>query len=187
MKLIDRPLRAAALFEQTRHLDERGAFARIFCRASLAEHGIATNISQANLSHSCRARTLRGLHMQLGASAETKVVQCLQGRLFDVIVDLRPESPSFLRWRGFELSAENGRVLVVPEGFAHGILTLTADVLLAYLVTAPYDAEAERGFRFDDPAFGIAWPHPPEVISAKDRRHPPFAMDRLTAGLRGAA
>ena len=187
MQLIDRPLGAAALFEQTRHLDERGAFARIFCRASLARHGIAAGIAQANLSHSRSALTLRGMHLQLGASAETKVVQCLQGRLFDVIVDLRPASSSFLAWQGFELSAENGRVLVVPEGFAHGILTLTPDVLLAYLVTSPYDAAAERGFRFDDAAFGIAWPHPPEVISAKDRSHPPFALDRLAPSLRGAA
>jgi dTDP-4-dehydrorhamnose 3,5-epimerase len=187
MRLIDRPLGAAALFEQTRHLDERGAFARVFCRASLAEIGIVADIAQANLSHSRSAYTLRGLHMQLGASAETKVVQCLEGRLFDVIVDLRPASPSFRRWQGFELSAENGRVLVVPEGFAHGILTLTPDVLLAYLVTSPYDATAERGFRFDDPAFDIAWPHPPKVISAKDRSHPPFAMERIAPGLRGAA
>ena len=187
MRLIDRPMGAAALFEQTRHLDERGAFARIFCRASLAEQGIVADITQANLSHSQSAHTLRGLHMQLGASAEVKIVQCLQGRLFDVIVDLRPASPGFLGWQGFELSAENGRVLVVPEGFAHAILTLTPDVLLAYLVTSPYDAEAERGFRFDDPAFNIAWPHPPEVISAKDRSHPLFTMQRLMPGLRGAA
>jgi len=187
MRLIDRPMGAAALFEQTRHLDERGAFARIFCRASLAKNGIVAGIAQANLSHSRSTHTLRGLHLQIGASAEIKVVQCLEGRLFDVIVDLRPESPTFLGWQGFELSAENGRVLVVPEGFAHGILTLTPDVLLAYLVTAPYDAAAERGFRFDDPAFGIAWPHPPKVVSAKDRNHPPFALERLAPGLRGAA
>ena len=187
MRLIERPLGSAALFEQTRYLDERGAFARIFCQASLAEQGIVADIAQANLSHSRQPYTLRGMHLQIGASAETKIVQCLRGRLFDVIVDLRPESPSYLSWQGFELSAENGRVLVVPEGFAHGILTLTPDVLLAYLVTAPYDAAAERGFRFDDPAFGIAWPHPPKVVSAKDRSHPPFALDRLAPELRGAA
>lgn len=187
MRLIERPLGAAALFEQTRHLDERGAFARIFCRASLAENGIEVDIAQANLSHSRHPYTLRGMHLQVGASAEIKVVQCLKGRLFDVIVDLRPDSPSFLAWQGFELSAENGRVLVVPEGFAHGILTLSPDVLLAYLVTAPYDASAERGFRFDEPAFGIAWPNPPEVISVKDRGHPPFALQRLAPSLRGAA
>lgn len=173
MQLIDRPL-GAALLAQTRHADERGSFARIFCRASLAAHGIDVGIAQANLSHSRERYTLRGLHLQLGTSAEIKIVQCLKGALFDVIVDLRPTSPTYLAWRGFELSAENGRVLVVPEGFAHGILTLTPDVMLAYLVSAPYDPAAERGFRFDDPAFAIAWPQAPAVVSAKDLGHPPF-------------
>jgi dTDP-4-dehydrorhamnose 3,5-epimerase len=99
----------------------------------------------------------------------------------DVIVDLRPLSPTFCRWQGFELSADNGRVLVVPEGFAHGFLSLTADVQLAYLVSAAYDPEAEIGFRFDDPAFGIAWPAPPAVVSAKDLSHAPFAPALLEA------
>ena len=179
MRVIERPFDKAVLLEQVRHVDARGSFARVFCRATLAEAGVGIDVAQANLSHSRTAHTLRGLHLQIGRSAEIKVVQCLQGRLFDVIVDLRPASPTFCRWQGFELSAENGRVLVVPKGFAHGFLSLTPDVLMAYLVSAPYAAAAERGFRFDDPAFEIAWPHPPAVISEKDLGHPPFSPARL--------
>ena len=180
MRLVERPFGAALLLEQRRHPDDRGSFARLFCRSTLAAAGIVVDVAQANLSHSRRRHTLRGLHLQVGRSAEIKVVQCLAGRLFDVIVDLRPASPTFRRWQGFELSAANGRVLVVPEGFAHGFLSLTDDVLMAYLVSAPYDPVAERGFRFDDPAFAIAWPSPPAAVSAKDLAHPPFMPDRLT-------
>ena len=181
MRLIERPFGAALLFEQVRHSDQRGFFARTFCREVLAAEGIEVDVAQANLSHSRERHTLHGLHLQRGASAEIKIVQCLSGALFDVIVDLRPTSPTFCRWQGFELSAENGRVLVVPEGFAHGFLSLTAGVQLAYLVSAPYDPAAEQGFRFDDPAFGIHWPAPPAVVSAKDLGHAPFAPERLAA------
>ena len=181
MRLIERPFGAAAFFEQVRHGDERGFFTRTFCRELLADAGIAVDIAQANLSFSRTRHTLRGLHLQRGRSAEVKIVQCLAGALFDVIVDLRPASPTFCRWQGFELSADNGRVLVVPRGFAHGFLSLTADVRLAYLVSAPYDPAAECGFRFDDPAFAIDWPAPPVVVSAKDLGHPPFEAALLEA------
>ena len=181
MRLIERPFGAAALFEQVRHCDERGFFARTFCREILAEAGISVEIAQANLSFSGTRHTLRGLHLQRGRSAEIKIVQCLAGALYDVIVDLRPESPTFCRWQGFELSAANGRVLVVPEGFAHGFLSLTEDVQLAYLVSAPYDPTAECGFHFDDPAFAITWPAPPAVVSAKDLGHAAFTPARLEA------
>ena len=181
MRLIERPFGAAALFEQVRHGDQRGFFARTFCREVLAAEGIEVAVAQANLSFSAERHTLRGLHLQRGQSAEIKIVQCLTGALFDVIVDLRQASPTFCRWQGFELSAENGRVLVVPEGFAHGFLSLTPEVALAYLVSAPYDPAAERGFRFDDPAFGIAWPASPAVVSAKDLGHAPFAPELLAA------
>jgi dTDP-4-dehydrorhamnose 3,5-epimerase len=181
MRLIERPFGAAALFEQVRRGDERGFFARTFCREVLAAEGIEIDVVQANLSFSAARHTLRGLHLQLGSSAEIKIVQCLTGALFDVVVDLRPTSPTFCRWQGFELSAENGRVLVVPEGFAHGFLSLTSDVTLSYLVSAPYDPAAERGFRFDDPAFAIGWPAPPAVVSTKDLGHLPFAPEHLEA------
>jgi dTDP-4-dehydrorhamnose 3,5-epimerase len=177
MRVIERPLGAALLLEQARHHDARGSFARIFCRQLLAEAGIMVDVVQANVSHSQSRYTLRGLHLQHGRSAEIKVVQCLRGALFDVIVDLRPDSPTYCAWRGFELTADNGRVLVVPEGFAHGFLSLTPDVLLAYLVSAPYDPVAERGYRYDDPAFGIDWPHPPAIISTKDLDHAPFTIE----------
>lgn len=187
MRVIERPFDAALLLEQVRHEDARGSFARSFCRESLAKAGVRVDVTQANVSRSRAAFTLRGLHLQLGRSAEIKVVQCLEGRLFDVIVDLRPGSPTVGRWQGFELSAANGRVLVVPAGFAHGFLSLTPDVLMTYLVSAPYDAAAERGFRFDDPAFSIAWPHPPVVISEKDLGHPPYDPARLAVVSRAPA
>jgi dTDP-4-dehydrorhamnose 3,5-epimerase len=181
MRLIERPFGAAALFEQVRHDDERGFFTRTFCREVLATHGLAVEIAQANLSFSRTRHTLRGLHLQRGRSAEIKIVKCLSGALFDVVVDLRPESPTFCAWQGFELSAENGRMLVVPQGFAHGFLSLTADVQLVYLVSAAYDPAAECGFRFDDPAFAIAWPAAPAVVSAKDLGHAPFTPALLAA------
>ena len=179
MRLIERPFGAAALFVQERHEDARGVFARLFCRAALAAHGGDFAVAQANMSKSHARHTLRGLHLQVGRQAERKVVQCLAGAVFDVIVDLRPGSPTFCRWRGFELSAENGHVLVIPKGFAHGFLTLTPDVLMAYLVSAPYAPGSERGFRYDDPAFAIDWPAPPAVVSARDLAFAPFAPAAL--------
>lgn len=181
MRLIERPFGAGALLEQERHGDARGFFARIFCREALRPWGGGFAVAQANVSRSIWRHTLRGLHLQAGTNAERKVVQCLAGAIFDVIVDLRAESPTFRHWRGFELSADNGRLLIIPEGFAHGFLTLTPDVLMAYLVSTPYAPEAERGFRFDDPAFAIDWPARPKVISPRDLGHPPFTPAGLAA------
>lgn len=181
MRLIERPFGAAALLEQERHVDDRGFFARAFCRAELAALDLDFAVAQANVSSSPLPATLRGLHLQVGSAAERKVVQCLKGAIFDVIVDLREGSPTFAAWRAFELSARNGRILVIPEGFAHGFLTREADVLVAYLTSAAHAPALERGFRFDDPAFAIAWPAPPAVISPRDLAHPPFGRERLEA------
>lgn len=172
MRLIDQPLPGVLLIEVEPHGDERGFFARSFCREEFARFGIDREIVQGNISFSKKRGTLRGLHYQTGISAETKIVTCLTGAIFDVVLDLRPGSPGEGDWFGAELSAENGRVLVVPEGCAHGFLTLRPDSLVHYLVSQAYDPVAERGVRWNDPAFAIAWPSEPTTISERDRAHP---------------
>ena len=154
--------------------DERGYFARVFCQRELADRGLAGDVSQVNTGFSPRAGTLRGMHFQSGEHAEVKIVRCLRGAVFDVVVDLRPESPSFKRWFGVELSAANGRMLYAPAGTAHGYLTLQPDTELLYFTNRPYAPDAARGVRFDDPAFGIGWPGDISLVSAADRGWPDF-------------
>lgn len=172
--LLDQPLPGVFLLGLEPRRDERGFFARCFCRDELAALGIEAGIRQANLSHSRHRGTLRGLHYQLPPSAETKILRCLRGRIHDVVLDLRPDSPTFGRSFCAELAEDNGRSMVVPPGCAHGFLTLTEDVLVLYFVSAAYDPDRERGLRWDDPTFAIPWPFPPKVISARDRAHPDF-------------
>ncbi len=163
------------VLEAEPHADSRGFFTRLFCRTELAGLGKEAAVDQANLSYSAGRGTLRGLHYQLGPSAETKMVSCLRGRLHDVVLDLRPVSPSFGHWAAVELSETNRRVVVVPEGCAHGFLTMEDDCLAFYLVTAAYDPLRERGVRWDDPAFGIEWPATAGVtINERDRTYPDF-------------
>jgi dTDP-4-dehydrorhamnose 3,5-epimerase len=168
-------LRDATLIEPERREDPRGWFARTFCEEEFARAGLATRFVQHNASANPRAGTLRGMHYQHAPHAEVKVVRCTRGALFDAIVDLRPDSPTCGRWEGFELTAENGRMLYVPEGFAHGYLTLADDTEASYLVSYPYTPGAEGGLRYDDPAFAIAWPVAVAVISDKDAAWPPYA------------
>ena len=174
MRLISRPLPGMMVLEAEPRGDRRGYFARCFCRAELEALGLRLGIEQANLSFSERVGTLRGLHHQLGPSAETKILTCLQGAAHDVVLDLRPASPAYGRHAAVELSPANGRVVVVPEGCAHGFLTLADATLVHYLVTAAYDPVRERGVRWDDPAFAISWPFPPTVISPRDAAHADF-------------
>ncbi|MBM3779596.1 MAG: dTDP-4-dehydrorhamnose 3,5-epimerase [Acidimicrobiia bacterium] len=153
---------------EPRH-DARGFFARTFCRREFEAHGLSVEIAQANLSFSRHRGTLRGLHLQFPPAAETKIVRCDRGALLDVIVDLRPESPTWLQHVAVELTADNRRALYVPERFAHGYQTLADDTETAYLVGEFYTPEAEGGLRWDDPALGIAWPLPPAGMTDKDR------------------
>ena len=152
--------------------DERGFFARTFCAAEFAKAGLVTEFVQANHSHNVAAGTLRGMHFQRAPHGEVKLVRCVQGAIHDVIIDLRPESPTYRRWEGFDLDAETGRMLYVPAGFAHGFQTLRDDTHVTYQVSHPYTPAAEGGVRWDDPAFGIAWPLPVSVISPKDAAWP---------------
>jgi dTDP-4-dehydrorhamnose 3,5-epimerase len=168
------PLDGAYLIDLERKCDDRGFFARAFCEDDFRRHGLATHFSQANNSFSARRATLRGMHYQLPPKAETKLVRCIRGSLYDFIIDLRDGSPTFGQSFGAELSAENRRMMYVPKGFAHGFMTLADETEAFYLVDEVYSAEHERGIRYDDITFNLQWPDAPAVISDKDRSHPPF-------------
>jgi dTDP-4-dehydrorhamnose 3,5-epimerase len=155
--------------------DERGSFARLSCVATLAAHGIAFAPRQTSISRSTRRGTLRGLHFQAAPSAETKIVHCIAGAVFDVVLDPRPGSPTFRRVFTATLDATNGIGLLVPAGYAHGVLTLTDDAAVLYQIDRDYDPDRARGVRWNDPAFEIAWPFPPAVLSDRDARWPDFA------------
>jgi len=141
----------------------------------MRQHGLSAKIAQMNNSLSAQKGTLRGLHYQLPPHAETKIVRCVRGAVWDCIVDLRPGSPTFKQWHGAELSAENRTMVYVPKGFAHGFVTLVEDSELVYMVDEPYNAQCERGIRWNDPAFGITWPLAPTLVSERDQEHPFFA------------
>ncbi len=168
-------LAGAFLIDLEKREDERGFFARAWCEKEFAEHGLATRLVQCNLSYNARAGTLRGMHYQVAPHEETKLVRCFRGAIFDVIIDLRRDSKTYKQWVGVELSEDNGRALYVPEGFAHGYQTLTPDAETFYQVSEFYAPEAERGVRWNDPAFDINWPETPErVISQKDSAFPDY-------------
>ena len=172
MKFVPTPLCGAYLIELEKRGDHRGFFARFFCEQEFAASGLETRFVQVNNSLTAGAGTLRGMHFQLPPAAEVKVVRCIRGALHDVIIDLRADSPTYLKWFGADLSAENRAMMYVPRGFAHGFITLVDDTEALYLVSAPYAPELERGVRFDDPSFGISWPLAPTEMSAKDRAWP---------------
>ena len=175
MLFEDTKLAGAKIIDLERRGDERGFFARVWCHNEFEEQGLNTNLAQGNISVSSSRGTLRGMHFQETPHAETKLIRCTHGAIHDVIIDLRPESPTFRDWIGVELTAENRRMLYVPEGFAHGFLTLTDDAEVTYLVTQFYTPAAERGVRFDDPAFAIDWPAKVTVVSDKDAAWPDFS------------
>jgi dTDP-4-dehydrorhamnose 3,5-epimerase len=168
-------LAGAFLIEPELRGDERGFFARTMCRDEFEAHGLNADFVQQNMSVSLSQGTLRGLHYQRPPNAEAKLIRCVRGKIWDVIVDVRPESPRYLHQEGFELSDENHRMLYVPEGFAHGFQTLTRATEVNYLVTATYAPEAECGLRYDDPKLGIGWPLPVSSISPKDTSWPLLA------------
>jgi dTDP-4-dehydrorhamnose 3,5-epimerase len=161
-----------------RHEDERGYFARTFAIDEFAARGLDTRVDQCSTSFNARAGTLRGLHYQAAPHGEAKLVRCTRGAIFDVAVDLRAGSPTYLRWSAAELSADNGRALFVPEGCAHGFQTLLDDSEVSYQISTPFVPDAGRGVRWDDPAFAIAWPPAPphgRTMSRRDAEYPDFA------------
>lgn len=177
MKFVETGLAGAYVIELEHREDERGFFARTFCRNEFEEHGLNPDVAQCNLSYNFKKGTLRGMHYQVPPATEVKLVRCVHGAIFDVIVDLRRDSPTYLQHVGVELSSANRAALYVPEMFGHGYQALTDDAEVVYQVSEFYAPGTERGIRYDDPRLGIAWPMPVSVISDKDASWPPFAED----------
>jgi dTDP-4-dehydrorhamnose 3,5-epimerase len=157
--------------------DQRGFFARTWCRDELAARGLDTEIAQESVSYNRLRGTLRGLHFQRPPYEETKIVRCVRGAIFDVMVDLRPHSSSYLQWQGFDLTEDNRRAVYIPKGFAHGFQTLAEHCEIAYQISTLYAPEVAGGYRYDDAAFCIAWPLSPTMISERDLGWPKFTVD----------
>lgn len=174
MRFSATPIAGVVVVDLEPRTDERGAFARLHCPEEFAAAGHPFVPAQTSLSRNPTAGTLRGLHHQPAPHAETKLVRCVRGRIFDVAVDLRPASPTHRQWTAAELSAETGRALLVPEGVAHGFLTLEPDSDVIYQIAPAYAPGHEAGVRWDDPAFAIAWPRPPALISPRDAGYPDY-------------
>ncbi len=174
MRFSETTLPGAFVIELERREDERGFFARTFCEREFAEHGLPTQFPQCNLSRNDYAGTLRGMHFERLPNRESKLVRCASGAIFDVIVDLRPDSPARYRWFGVELSRDGGRALFVPAGCAHGFVTLTDATDVFYHMGDSYRPGAARGFRWNDPRFAITWPRAPALMSDRDATYPDF-------------
>jgi dTDP-4-dehydrorhamnose 3,5-epimerase len=170
------PIAGAVEVRPQKITDHRGYFARGWCAAEFQAHGLNPGAAQLNLAYNHRRGTLRGLHYQVAPHGEAKFVRCTRGAIFDVVVDLRPLSATYRQWHGIELSADNGTMLVIPEGCAHGYQTLADDAEMYYLATVPYAAASARGARYNDAAFGITWPLAVTEISAADAAWPDFPV-----------
>jgi len=176
MKFTEAKLKGAYIIDIEKRVDERGFFARSFCADEYAKLGLETRFVQANISTNHKKGTLRGLHRQLNPHQEVKVVRCTKGGIYDVIVDLRKDSPTYKQWIGVELTEENYKMLYVPKDFAHGYLALQDKTEVLYNVSEFYTPGSEAGIRFDDPAFQIEWPIAIDVISEKDKSWKPFEV-----------
>jgi len=167
-------LPGAFVIEQERHADERGFFARTFCREEFTERGMNPHVAQCNVSFNKRRGTLRGMHYQVQPLAEAKLVRCTSGAIFDVIIDLRDSSATFCQHVAIELCARSSNMLYIPEGFAHGFQTLEDNTEVFYQMSQPYAAECARGVRWNDPSFAVEWPSADRIILERDRNYPDF-------------
>ncbi|MBR1156032.1 dTDP-4-dehydrorhamnose 3,5-epimerase family protein [Bradyrhizobium sp. JYMT SZCCT0428] len=174
MIFVETRLAGAYTVDIDRREDNRGHFARVFCGDEFSAYGLNFSVAQASLSFNAKRGTLRGLHFQYPPAAETKYVRCVKGAVFDVIVDLRPESSTYLEHLSVHLSAENGRGLYIPKRFAHGFVTLEENTELSYLIGASHAPNAEGGLRYDDPMLGVEWPLAVHVISERDTAWKPI-------------
>ena len=174
MRFLETELQGAFVIELETIEDSRGFFSRVWCQKEFEDNGLVPRIAQVNISFNVKAGTLRGMHYQIAPHEETKVVQCTRGSLYDVIVDLRPDSTTYKRWIGVELTAMNNRMLYVPAKFAHGFITLEDNTEVTYLISEAYAPEEARAIRWDDPEFRIEWPRPVAEISDKDAGWPDF-------------
>lgn len=179
MKFEKTRLEGSWIIDINKQEDERGFFARTFCQREFLEHGLNTRLAQCNVSYNRKKGTFRGMHLQVSPFQEAKLVQCTSGRIYDIIIDLRPESPTYLQHLGVTLSAQEYRMLYIPEGFAHGFLTLEENTNVFYQMSEFYAPECARGFRWNDPAFGITLPADIIVISERDANYPNFSIDLL--------
>jgi dTDP-4-dehydrorhamnose 3,5-epimerase len=168
-------LPGAFLIEPERHADVRGYFARTYCEKEFTDQGLDPHVSQCSVSFNHRKGTLRGMHYQLAPFEEVKVVRCNRGSIYDVIIDLRSDSPSYKKWFAAQLDEENGKMLYIPKGFAHGFLTLADNTEVFYQMSQVFSAEHARGVRWNDPSFSIHWPAPVGIILDRDRNYPDFA------------
>jgi dTDP-4-dehydrorhamnose 3,5-epimerase len=174
MRFLETALQGAFIIELDRQEDERGFFARTWCQREFIAHGLNPRLVQCNVSFNRRRGTLRGMHYQVAPYAEAKLVRCTRGAIYDVIIDLRPDSPTFTQWIAVELTADNHRMLYIPEQFAHGFQTLEDNTEVFYQMSEFYAPECARGVRWNDPAFAIAWPPAERIISERDRHYPDF-------------
>jgi dTDP-4-dehydrorhamnose 3,5-epimerase len=184
MLFFETKLKGAFVIEPEKLEDERGFFARTYCRREFESHGLNPSVVQCNISYNITKGTLRGMHYQVGPYEEAKLVSCIRGAIYDVIIDLRSDSPTYCQWISVELCAQvsddsspltiNHKMLYIPEGCAHGFLTLTDDTEVSYQMSEFYKPEHARGVRWDDPAFGIIWPIDVAVISERDSKYPDF-------------
>ncbi|OBQ71293.1 dTDP-4-dehydrorhamnose 3,5-epimerase [Mesorhizobium erdmanii] len=181
MQFTETELQGVWLIEPTSMVDDRGSFTRLFCEKEMADCGLATRFVQHSRAHSVKKGTLRGLHYQEEPYAEIKLVSCVRGAIFDVVVDLRPNSPTRYNWLGFELTPENMKQVYIPAGFAHGLQTLTDDTEVSYLISQFYTPNASTGVLYNDPAFSISWPLMPTAMSDRDKRWP-LIRRRTAAG-----
>ncbi len=179
MIFTETKLKGAYIVEIKQLSDERGFFGRSWCKREMEEHGLNGNVVQANTSLSKYKGTMRGMHYQKHPYEETKFLRCTKGAVYDVIVDLRKDSPTFLQWIGMELTEDNYKMIYVPEKFAHGFVTLTDNSEVTYLVTQFYTPGAEAGLRYNDEKLNIQWPVPVTVVSEKDKIHPDFDVSLL--------
>ncbi len=174
MRITPLEIQGAFLIEPEPLEDERGSLSRTFCRHEFEAHGLIPDVVQCNLSRNKLRGTLRGLHYQAAPHGEAKLIRCTRGSVFDVLVDLRPDSPTYMRWISTHLAGTSDRMLYAAPWLAHGFQTLEDDTELFYQISAAYEPALQRAVRWDDPAFGIAWPDGPRIISERDRAHPSF-------------
>jgi dTDP-4-dehydrorhamnose 3,5-epimerase len=171
------PLAGAYVVDVEQRADDRGFFARTWCQREFADMGLSHDVVQCNLSHTTRRGTLRGMHWQAAPYGEAKLVRCTRGSIWDVIIDLRPDSPTYTRHFGVELTSVSARALFVPEGFAHGFVTLEDETDVFYQMSQFYEPSAARGVRWNDPAFGIAWPISDPLLHPRDAHYPDFVRE----------
>jgi len=174
MIFTETKLKGAFIIDLEKRVDERGFFARTYCANEFAKYGLRTEMPQSNMSYSKHKHTLRGMHFQVDGAEEAKLIRCTKGSILDVIIDIRKDSPTYCQHIAVELTEQNHRMLYVPEGFAHGFITLEENIEVSYQVSQFYTPGKERGIRWNDPLFGIQWPTDSPVISEKDAIHPDF-------------